>query len=108
MRAKFQEGEIVCVKTTGERVIVLDLPGDDADFYDVRRPVIFNSGEIKHEETSFLEFELETLEDHIERQIAEQRLIAKGKDRLNVCQDIQIAGEDQAKVLDVLPFRKPN
>lgn len=67
----FLTGNILCIKTTGERVCVL---GSDTVGFMVRRAVIGDGGKINHEQETFFSFELETVNDHAKRQVSEMIL----------------------------------
>ena len=85
-----QRGDIMAVKTTGEICYVLEAEGFDdeqspLDVVVVRRPKLTQNG-IEHEETTFLAGELETLQEHVNREAKEgtykleaQRLIINKK-----------------------------
>jgi hypothetical protein len=78
-----QAGEIYVVKTSGEKVIILgkneDQPALIGDWFNVRRPVATDKDGLRHETNKFLEFELETLQEHADRQVAEAGVKAKAQ-----------------------------
>jgi hypothetical protein len=73
-------GQVACVKVTGEKLFVISF--DEAtNIYHTRRPEISEKGVITHLENDFTYDELETLQEHSDRQIAEHtiKLLAQKK-----------------------------
>jgi hypothetical protein len=95
-------GDIVCVKTTGERVCVLN---QTRDIVQVRRPVGGPDGSVSHEVSEFNEFELETLKDHAARQVSEMILKANAQKEL-IQAETQIETELQAENVIAMPAKK--
>lgn len=72
-------GEILCIKTTGEKVYVLDLftrtfMDTPRNMVTVRRPNVADGGGIIHETLDLFADELEPVDAHAERQIQEMVL----------------------------------
>lgn len=68
-------GDVLVLKTTGEKVIVLPrIAAQPDDLETVRRATITEDNGIFHAKETFFNFELETLEEHADRQIEEQKL----------------------------------
>ena len=76
-----QAGEIVSIKTTGEKVFLRRYYEDSAA-WDVRRPTIDDEGKIFHTTEVFYENELETIEENLNRQIDEMLLKTRLQQRL--------------------------
>jgi hypothetical protein len=79
-------GEIFCIKTTGEKVYILDLftrsfQDTMRSFVTVRRPNVADGGGIIHETLDLFVDELESVDDHAERQIQEMLLKQKASKR---------------------------
>jgi hypothetical protein len=77
-------GDILCMRVTGERVVVLnpDVNGDgDGYIVLVRRPTIGENGITWHEQ-NYYDFELETAEQHLEREAEEMYLKAKLQNKM--------------------------
>jgi hypothetical protein len=64
-----KQGDIVTVKTTGEYVYFTGKQFDNGT-WEVHRPVLTRDG-IKHEYSAFESAELETVEEHLEREVKE-------------------------------------
>lgn len=62
-------GTILCLKTTGEKVFVLDVPNDQSVV--VRRAHTGESGVYMHKTETFTQGEVETTREHKQRQIAD-------------------------------------
>lgn len=105
----FEIGTILCIKTTGERVNVLSKSGNEnAEMFNVRRAVIKEGGAISHVEETVNGFELETIDDHAERQVNEMILKSKSQVRLmKVEQKLQTEFE-QDNVLTMPAKPKPS
>ena len=68
-------GDLLVLKATGEKVIVLPAQqGQASSVVSVRRANVTEVGSLTHFIELFFEFELETLEQHAERQIEEQKI----------------------------------
>lgn len=81
-------GEIVILKTTGEKVHLI--AETDRRTWKVRRPSIAKDGAIEHLTEEFFETELESIEDFADRTIAEMKLKAhKQKELFIVEQKIE-------------------
>jgi len=84
--ARFRPGNLVVIRTTGEKVMVLEgfisevLEGYVR--YVVRRPSVSKEGFINHEGDEFYEFELATIEEFGNAQVDEILLKDKIEDRL--------------------------
>jgi hypothetical protein len=89
-------GDILCIKTTGELVIVLGKNEDGT--VNVRRPSMGKDG-IYHSQNSFFEFELQTSEEHL-RQEANEMILKNRiqKETLKKMED----EEDKAKAANLL------
>lgn len=68
----FKSGDVVVLKTTGEMAIVLG-PAPQAGWFSIRRPVMTRDG-IIHEKDVMHELELESSEDHLNREANEMIL----------------------------------
>lgn len=77
----FNVGEILCIKTTSERVCVLWVDATSNEV-GIRRPIAFEGGNIQHSEEKFSDFELETVTNHAERQVNEMILKSKAQVKL--------------------------
>lgn len=64
-----KQGDLVCIRTTGEYVYFTGKQFDDGK-WEVHRPVLSRDG-IQHEYNVFEIGELETPAEHIEREVAE-------------------------------------
>ena len=73
--------DIVAIKTTGEKVILIRQWELDCG-WEVRRPTIDDEGKIEHVTQTFRPEELETVEENINRQIDEMLLKNKLQQRL--------------------------
>lgn len=73
-------GDILCLKTTGEKVQVIGL---NATSVNIRRASMTEQDGLKHNNESFYEFELETLDAHAQRQIDEQKLKVEANEALD-------------------------
>lgn len=83
---KFTVGEILVLRTTGERVVVLDRTKDVYSLdpeYSVRRPSQNAQGHTCHERETYKECELSTLEDYGNAQVDEIFLKRKIEARLD-------------------------
>lgn len=65
MAEAFEQGKILCVKTTGELVTLVSV--NENGTWDANRPVMTRDG-ILHRTDSFFPFELETQESHLNRE----------------------------------------
>ena len=79
-------GDICCIKTTGEKVFILDLftrtfSGIIRDMTTVRRPNVTDGGGITHETLDLFVDELESMDSHAERQVQEMVLKQKASSR---------------------------
>jgi hypothetical protein len=64
-----KQGDIVCIRTTGEYVYFTGKQYDNGA-WEVHRPVLSRDG-INHQYDSFEIAELETIEQHVEREVKE-------------------------------------
>ncbi len=71
----FEPGQIMCHKTTGELVVVLELVGERG--VEVSRPVMSHENGITHVKNAVYTFELETVEEHLRREAKEMVLKTK-------------------------------
>lgn len=78
---EFILGDVLCLRTTGERVCVIDTDTSD-EKTEVRRAVIGEGGAISHSPEWFFDFELESVEDHANRQVSEMILKSKAQVKL--------------------------
>jgi hypothetical protein len=69
-----QLGDLLTIKTTGELVYVLS--ETDRKTFKVRRPVMSRDG-ITHFTDEFFADELETIEEHLRRELADMKLKAR-------------------------------
>jgi len=77
---KYQPGQIVVLRTTGEKVCILELKAGPT--YIVRRPSVSKDGFINHEGNQLYEFELATIEEFGNAQVDEILLKEKIEKRL--------------------------
>ena len=99
----FQEGDIVCVKTTGERVFVRSL---DTSTATVRRAIVGEFGIAGYEEVKFDANEVETIKDHASRQVSEMILKAEAqKDLIKAESKIQAELEADVELTTPAPKR---
>jgi hypothetical protein len=107
-------GQVAIIKVTGEKCFILEenMPGN----YNVRRPIITEKGNIIHVEDTFRQEELETLEEHADRQISEGVIKLKAQKRMALIEQEallefeaeQIDNDKQETPNDVLaPFDEP-
>jgi hypothetical protein len=73
-------GQVAIIKVTGEKCFILESP--KPEYYSVRRPLITEKGTINHEVTMFTIDELESLEEHADRQISEGVIKLKAQKRM--------------------------
>lgn len=100
----FKTGEVLCLRTTGERVILLnpDVNGDGEGYVvSLRRPTIGESGIVWHEET-FYAFELESAESHLRREAEEMYLKAKLQNEMQERLEEEEAGARKKKAETLL------
>jgi hypothetical protein len=90
----FEPGSIVCLKTTGEIVVVLG-PAEEGEFT-IRRPVMTSKDGIRHSIDNVFAIELETEEEHLRREAAAMILKIKIQDEL---QD-QMEADRKDKIVD--------
>jgi len=69
------EKGIMCLKATGEIIFVLG-EGDNGGVQ-VRRPVMTQADGIRHQLDEFTTDEIETVEEHLRKELAEMKLKAK-------------------------------
>lgn len=74
-----EPGTVLCLKTTGELIIVLE--GNEKEVA-VRRPVMSHENGISHVTSIVLPFELETIEEHLRREAKEMVLKTKIQDEM--------------------------
>jgi hypothetical protein len=98
-------GDIMCVKTTGERVCVLGFTLDQEGELRVRRPVIGDGGTISHEKITLNDFEIETITEHAKRQVAEMILKSEAQKDLIVAEKRMQAELDADEALTTTPAR---
>ena len=102
--SEIKVGEVVVVKTTGEQVFVLAVLDDTENentpsvgmlhggVADVRIPVLTRDG-IEHQTFRFSVEELETTDDRMQREMAQQMEMAKSFSTLPVANDAGDPGE---------------
>jgi hypothetical protein len=74
-----EKGDIVTLKTTGEKVVLLaHKPG----CWDVRRPNVNKDGGVNHELETFMEIELESIDAFTDRSIKEMKMRARKQKEL--------------------------
>lgn len=80
---EFEQGKIVCLRTTGELVMLLkDIKeGTFSGTFLVRRPLMTRNG-IVHVEDNFRPFELETVEQHLRHEANEMFLKSQIQEEL--------------------------
>lgn len=90
--------DILCIKTTGEKVYVLNTfirsfanKDDLRNMVTVRRPNVADGGGIIHETFDLFEDELESIESHAERQIQEMVLKQNASKRFETLMEQQEA-----------------
>lgn len=93
--------DILCIKTTGEKVFVLDtfqrtVAGSAKNFVTVRRPNVADGGGILHETIDLFEDELESIDAHAERQIQEMILKQNASTRFERLMEAQNAAATPA------------
>lgn len=90
-------GEVYALKTSGERVVVLNeaaMPRNvEGEFYTVRRPMNSTENGISHVLETYSSDELETLTDNLSRDLNEMKLKMKLNKELSEFQDSLIAKE---------------
>ena len=80
----FVTGSIAVLKTTGEKVVVLNTSQvvGQPPVVSVRRPVDTKECGLQHVENSFYEFELETFEQQLDRRLEEAKYVDAAEARL--------------------------
>lgn len=74
-------GQVACLKITGEKLFVISF-NEATNIYTTRRPEMLEKGNITHVLNDFTYDELETLEEHSERQVTEHSIKLKAQKRL--------------------------
>ena len=100
----FLVGDIVCVKTTGERVCVLGNT-DNMGHIQVRRATPVNDGGMVYVDTEFNDFEVETIPDHAKRQVSECIIKAEAQKEL-IKAETKFQQELEAEEMASTPARK--
>lgn len=109
-----KEGEVYVLKTTGEKVFLLSYTGNQNEV-NCRRPSVgLNEQTITHLSESFDASELETVQEHANRQITEGlvRLAAQKQMALaeqNTIEDAKIesvSGEQAKPAMVIMPSKK--
>ena len=99
--AEIKVGEVLCLKTSGEKVFILAV---EEDKITVRRPFVGESGVYKHAIENFTLGELETISEHMYRQVDEmlqkgdaQKILMKAERKLN--EDLEREAMEESKVV---------
>lgn len=90
-----QAREIVCIRTTGEKVYLI--AETDRNTWKVRRPVISEHGEIRHETEEFFSSELATVVEYAQSMVQEMILKAKCQKEL-MKTELSLTNEVEAEV----------
>ena len=93
-------GDILCIKTTGELVVVLHVYPDEGKV-EVRRPTMTRDNGIIHNAEVLLKTELETSEDHLRREANEMLIKEK-------IQNEFLEAHTKAEEAKVVAFKKPD
>lgn len=110
-----KEGEVYVMKTTGEKIFLLSYTGN-GDEVDTRRPSVgLNEQTITHVSQTFDARELETMQDHAERQVTEQLIRISAQKQMLLAEqnaqnevDINAAEPEETKkaALTIMPSKK--